>query len=178
MTNPMGADSKVLRAIDRSSNGAREDLVTLSTGVILKINKVSRSIYADILAQFTEPDIPTVYIEDKGREEENPDDPAYKKRLRKYNVDVSKALSDATILLGTELHECPSDVTPMSNREWLDKMAALRYDVKNKSNRYLLWVKTVAIGDENDYQLINQSVGRLNGVTETDAAQAVKQFPS
>lgn len=151
-------------------------LVELSTGVVLRVRPVPQSLFADLMARFPMPEPPVVFIPDKGREEENPDDPTYLKRVNETNAAIAKAMSDAVILLGTEVDRVPKGFSTQESAGWADELRLLGYDLASKRARYLAWVKFVAGPTLDDYQAIWKAVGRLTGVTEQDTQAAVRRF--
>lgn len=143
--------------------------ITLSTGVVLTSKSVNRNIFADILSEHTAPAIPTYYNADKGREEENPLDPEYLDKLRRYNTQLARAMSDALIVLGTDLESKPDTLPSQDDPTWVEETELLRlYKLNTRRGRYLAWVKTVAIANDEDFAAISASVRRAMGVPESD----------
>lgn len=153
--------------------------ITLSTGVVLKAKPVSRNIFADILSEYVAPRVPTYYNEDKGREEDNPQDPDYLVEMQRYNTQLARAISDALIVLGTELDSKPDDVPSQDDATWLEEVSLLRvYKTNTARGRYLAWVKTRAIGNDQDFTDISNAVRRMMGVPESDVEVKTKRVRS
>lgn len=151
--------------------------ITLSTGVVLTSKSVNRNIFADILSEHTAPPIPTYYNADKGREEENPQDPEYLDKLRRYNTQLARAMSDALIVLGTDLESKPDNLPGQDDPTWVEETELLRlYKLTTRRGRYLAWVKTVAIATDDDFAAISKSVRRAMGVPEEDVTDSAKRF--
>ncbi len=53
------------------------DIITLSTGVRGRIRPVPAGLIDEVVSRIPDPEVPRQFIEDKGREELNPFDPAY-----------------------------------------------------------------------------------------------------
>lgn len=163
-------------------NGARPDEVTLSTGVKLRLKKFPRIIIADSIRAVEDdfggrPKPPIVLIPDKGREEDNPDDPDYKARLERLEALMAQAFADVLIMHGTELKASPKTVKTWDDPEWHEALRASRIPVPEyKLARYTLWVKHVAAAHDEDYAAILGGVARLIGVPEGDVAAAVDSF--
>lgn len=155
------------------SNGTIE----LSTGVVLRSKPVSRNIFADILSEHDAPIVPSVYNQDKGREEDNPQDPDYLAKMKRYNTQLARSMSDALIVLGTELESKPDSLPSSDDETWLEEVELLRvYKTRTRKGRYLAWVKTVAISTDEDFKAITDSVKRAMGVPEGDVAEQAKRF--
>lgn len=150
--------------------------ITLSTGVVLRTKLINRNVFADILSEHVKPRIPVVYNHDKGREEENEQDPDYQEELRQYNTRLARSMSDALIVLGTELEERPDNLPSQDDPTWLEETELLRvYRLNSARGRYLAWVKTVAIQTDDDFKAIGLSVQRAMGVPESDANEKAKR---
>lgn len=152
-------------------------LVELSSGVVLRAKPVPSSLFGDIVARYPAPEPPVVFIPDKGREEENPDDPGYLQRVQANNAAIAKAMSDAVWLLGTEVESLPKGFPSVESPVWQEELRLLGYDLKSPRARYLAWVKFKAGPELQDYQAVWKAVGRLTGVTEADTQAAVRRFP-
>ena len=173
-------DPQTEAAVESLSAAASQgdpNLVELSTGVVLRVKAVPQSLFGDIVARYPEPEPPVAFIADKGREEENPDDPGYLKRVMANNAAIAKAMSDAVLLLGTAVESMPDGFPGIDAVEWQDELRLLGYDLKSPRARYLAWVKFKAGPALADYQAVWKAVGRLTGVTEADTQAAVRRFP-
>ena len=151
--------------------------VTLSTGVVLRVKKVSRNLIADIIARHAPPSVPLYYNEEKGRQEENPDDPEYLSALQMYRARLGNDINNAIILDGTEIESVPEALEPMTSSRWLERMRLKGYNVDGQDARYLYWVKFVAADDStDDFRKLIEGVKRQMGILETDVQASVKRF--
>lgn len=164
-----------------SDNGQSEmGVVLLSTGVKLRLKKFPKMVIPDVLKAVDDkhggrPKVPTVFLKDKGREEENPDDPDYQAAVQAYQMRQAAVINDALIMRGTELLSCPKGVKGMNDPDWLAlEQASETPGLDNEYVRYLTWVKHVAALDDEDVRKIIQEVGRLIGISEADVSEAVK----
>lgn len=171
--------ASALSKIDQSQKD-RANVLKLSNGVELLIKRISPAIFIDIMTEADEgrPQPPVTYIERLGRDEANPDDPDYQERLRAFNVQRSKRMSDMFLIYGTRLYACPAGIeSPDVDGEWLENARELQIDSKNtKRGRYLLWLKTVALEDADDYAKVMEEVGRKSGVRTADVEAAQESF--
>lgn len=91
-------------------------------GVRVKVVPVSAPLITDAAAMIDDPPVPMVYIESKGREEENPNDPNYLKALTNAEIRRSQASMDAMLMFGTELIDgMPEDDSWIDRLKWLQK---------------------------------------------------------
>lgn len=163
-------------APEKQNGHLKTEDITLSTGVVLRCRAVSASLFADLLARYPTPRPPVVWLEDKGREEENPDHPDYIAQVQQHNIQIAKALSDAMVLLGTEIVSIPKGVSRQDDKAWLDEMRALGYELRSIPERYLAWIKFKAVANTSDFNAIGKAVGRQTGVTEVDVESAAQTF--
>lgn len=151
--------------------------VELSTGVVLKLRPVPRHFMYEATRRFTSPQVPVVFIEDKGREEENPSDPEYIGAVQKYLADISNAATDVALLRGTEIEHKPEEVPGPDSKEFLEEMEYLKIGMlDNKRARYLYWIKSFAAPMPDDIDKLLSELGRLTGVAENDVDEAVRRF--
>jgi hypothetical protein len=174
----LNESAELARKVKEKDNNVLE----FSTGVKLKINEeISPSILIDIVADLEEgrPEPPIHYIEELDREEVNLDDPEYAKRLERWDTLGTKRILDALILIGTEVEFIPEKMQKPTDNDWLGILEVLGFKInrRNKSVRYLSWVKHVAIKTVDDMKLITEQVGRRAGVSAADVELAQKSFP-
>lgn len=169
---------KVANQVEKSESGEPDNLIRLSTGVVLKGRKANPLILLDVMASFVPPTPPTVYMETMGRMIENAADPDYLVRRDAYKTESSNALVQAMVLLGTKLETLPKGFPGPKSDAWIEDMRILGLQVfPEKENwRYLKWVLHVACVDEHDIALIQEVVGRLTGLSK-QAVKTAEEFP-
>lgn len=166
----------VVDAAKRQRDGETgQDYEVLSTGYKAKLNPVSSSLIADAIAGIEEPEVPTFHNEAKGRDEPNPDDPAYKRAMAEYNRKRGTASLDAMIMFGVELVDgLPPDNEWIPKLRWMEKHGKLAlddYDLDDEIDKEYLFKKYIAVGNP-DYERITQ----LSGVSDREIAEAAKKF--
>ncbi|GAF79299.1 unnamed protein product [marine sediment metagenome] len=171
----------VVKGVNEEENRERggEDIVTLSSGVRLKIRAVPRNFIFAVTAKFEKPKVPRYMNEQKGKEEENPNDPNYLDATEKYLLNLADASNNVVLLRGTEIVGIPDDVPGPDSKQWKEEMTVLEMSmIDNKRARYLAWVKGIAAPLESDINGLFTEIGRLTGVSEEDVAQAAERFRS
>jgi len=180
MTKPREQDSASVARIEKAGKrqGEGERTLTLSTGVVLKLNQVPSVLLADVVSARTalRPSPPVMYIEALDRTEENPSDPDYKKALDEWFASAMLDVNNAFILRGTEVEKVPKGLAGVDDVDFLAEMKILGRPVSNKRERYLAWIKYVAAPEQEDVSAIIREVGRLSSVGETDVAEAIDGF--
>jgi hypothetical protein len=166
---------KVADAVDKT--GEPDNLIRLSTGVILKGKKANPLTLMEVMAAFPAPMPPEQFNATMGRMIQNSDDPDYIGRRDSWKREHSTAVLQALILLGTELHEKPKTFPGPKDDKWLKVLASLNLPIfpDNENWRYLKWVIHVACVDEKDVESIQEVVGRLSGVSK-DAVKTAEDF--
>jgi len=168
---------KVVSAVEEA-NLPEDNIIKLSTGVVLKGRQANPLILMQVMAAFPRPKPPVWKSPTMGREMENPDDPDYIERVRDWKVISSVATLNALILLGTELVKVPKGTPKHTDDEWLEEYSLLGIQMhpESKSWRYLTWVMFKASVGNDDLGVIQKVVGRLSGVPEKDV-RAAEEFP-
>jgi len=151
-----------------------EDILTLSSGVKLKLKAVNKFFLFQVADRFKPPKVPIVKM--KGREEENPNDPRYVQELERHLADVGQVMNNTVLLRGVEVLEMPKDMITSDSEEWKEEMEILGLSTENKRARFLAWLKAIAVPNDEEMNLVLENVGRLTGVAEIDAAEAVERF--
>lgn len=173
----MAREDKVVEVIRNAANGDADNLIHLSTGVVLKPSRVPNLLISEVVSKFKRPEPPTVFIEDIGRSEQNPNDPTYIDLVNQWQVEMTTALVDTMILVGTEVHSVPKGFSGPSDEGWTKKIHILGIDPgTDEYKRYLMWIKFHAAPSEKDISTIMEEVGRVSGVSESDVSEAIQQF--
>ncbi len=151
----------------KSANGRA--VVELSTGVKLKLRVVPRHFMYEVTRRFVKPKPPIIFIEDKGREEENPGDPEYADAIERYLSDTANAATDVALLRGTEIDFIPEDIPGPDSEIFLEEMELLGMPMlDSKRVLYLYWIKYMAAPTSEDINGLLGELGRLTGVAESD----------
>ena len=140
--------------------------VTLSTGVVLKVWSINPMLL-DFSLRTNLPPLPRppkVFIEAKGREEENPDHPDYIRAVADYNSAKADLVNDLLMGLGTEIASVPEGFSRPKDKGWADDLEAVGVKVPADGlKRYIYWAKFVAVRNAQDV------IDTLNAITENIA---------
>lgn len=171
-------EERVLQAMEDMKQ-PQDNLIRLSTGVVLRGKMAPPLTLMRIMAAFPRPKPPTWSNPAfGGREMENKDDPDYQDRVKSWQGEQSDAMLNALITTGTELVSIPAGMKGPDAQDWLDEYSLLNLPMHpaNKSWRYLIWIQFKAATTADDIKLIMQVVGRLSGVPES-AVKSAEEFP-
>lgn len=173
MDNLNNVDKSVAQAID-ATREADDNLIRLSTGVILEAHQANPNILIRVMTADPRPNPPVVYVKAMGREMENPDDPDYIKRVQAWEFSYNGRMLNALIGLGTTLHSVPKKFPKPEDDSWLADYKAMGLPVIPDSSawRYITWVMFKAAVLDKDTQLIGEKVKKLSGVKEADVKSA------
>jgi hypothetical protein len=170
-------DKIVADTIDAAGQ-ADDNLIRLSTGVVLTAKQANPSVLIRVMTAQERPVPPMVFIKAMGREMENPNDPDYVKRVQAWEMSYNNSMLNALVGLGTELKSKPKGMVGPSDNEWMDDYKALGLPVhpESPSWRYITWVLYKAAPKDTDIALIGNKVKNLSGVKEADV-QSAETFP-
>lgn len=171
-------EDRVIQAMTEA-NKPQDNLITLSTGVVLRGKQCPPLTLMAIMSAFPRPKPPTWHNPTMGnREMENPDDPDYQQRVKSWETEQSTVMLAAMITTGTELVSLPANVKGPDDPAWIDEysLLGLTMQPENKAWRYLRWVQFKAALSADDIKKIMTVVGRLSGVPES-AAKSAEVFP-
>lgn len=126
-----------------------QGIVELSTGVRVRLHPVSSHLVDDLKQAVEDPPVPMVFIEAKGREEENPTDPQYLADVERANQKRGEAVLDAVYLFGIELVDgLPEDDVWLKRLRWLEKRERISldgFDLEDDFDLDFLYKKYVAV---------------------------------
>jgi hypothetical protein len=152
----------------------------LENGVRLRIKRVPPLLIQTTGSKLKRPTPPIVYIEEKGREEENPMSPSYLAAVEDYEFELGTLIINTLLMMGTELIECPNSFPGPADSGWVEPIEFLLGEgivPENKPKvRYLLWLKYVALSTNDEIQDVARAVYRRVGVTEEDVSRAIDKF--
>ena len=183
-----GTQEKIERK--KTSTAEEEKFLTVSSGVVFKIKEVPQVAYVDLRNSLPEPVPPIFYNKEYDREEPNVNDPRYIAQVDNWQVAMSSAVYDISILFGTEIESIPDGMPSHDSEKFesklkflLKKMGWSKEDINNisETERYLFWVKYEAcpkggLNQNSDLDKLFAAVGRTSGVPEEDVASAIDGF--
>lgn len=152
-----------------------DNIVTLSSGVRVRLLPVNPATVAEVIAHIKDPDVPTWHNPSKGRDEPNPLDPSYERALVLADQDRGIATMDALVLMGVEL----VDGLPLDDT-WLKKLRILSrsghldlsgFDFEDEIDLKYLYCKHIAVGSS-DWPMLFAKLA----VSEEGVAAASKFF--
>ena len=149
-----------------------------SNGIVFRFKRVSRMIITDAGKKIKDPKVPLVMNDDKGRMEENPNDPDYVEALTDANYRRGMLAVDVYLAMGTEVVSCPEDIEPVESDIWKEDIELFGIDVPAKGKaRYVAWLKYYALPDD-DTNALTLAAMRYGGATlEEDVTDAQAGFP-
>jgi hypothetical protein len=155
-------------------------IISLSSGVRLKLKKISPLRILAIVNKFKYPEVPEFWDEKRERPIRNPDSPAYLAMKETVDTDRMFAVYDAIAAIGTEIDYIPDGFSKPEDDDWLEEQEVIGVPVNKDSKlaRYLAWVKYKAIASQTDMQLIGNEFGLALGISEARiAGQVEANFP-
>jgi hypothetical protein len=176
-----GASKKAFDAAVGGSSVAPEaapTTVTLSCGVVLRFKPVPSLAIREAAMRIEAPAVPTVHIEDKGRDEENPNDPTYKQAVAEFDAARAMVANDVILLLGNDVESVPEDVAAVQEQSWIEDLQAvgIEFDAENRAARKLAWLKFYVLRTDEDSLKAIMGPMRSAGVGEADVAKAMDSF--
>ena len=133
---------------------------TLSTGIRAKIVSVASGLMEEAANGVSSPKVP-IFIDENGREQENPNHPDYVAALADYEHKRNQAVLDAVIMFGIELVDpIPEDDKWLKKLKYLAKRGALNldaYDLKDELELEFVYKRYIAVGNEDIEQIVGMT---------------------
>jgi hypothetical protein len=176
----------VARAVDRITRHGRFADFELSNGIILTLKPVPPFLLQAVMGEFKDPEVPVVFMQEKGRDEPNPNDPEYIKAMEEVSAKQDKAINDFLLSVGTDVKSIPEGYFPPESDEWIKQIefaseisgANIYVDKENPIKRYLYWLRFYAIETGFDSAVINTIAYSLGGIREGEVQEVIDSFRS
>ncbi len=155
--------------------------ITLENGAVLAIRKPATMLLSNVMLQLQKtdpiPEPPMVFIEEKGREEENPNDPAYKAAMLVWNANSVVRMFNALSVASLSIKDLNEAYDPEGD-DFADFLEAVMIDrAPGKAGRFIQWLNDYALV-KNEARQLTHWMMRLAGVAEEDVAEATKFLES
>lgn len=170
--------SEVINNVDETVVITQSDKWVSSNGIVFKLKKFPNIAITEANRRIKPPKIPSVYIEEKGRIDENPSDPDYIVARREYEYKLAMAAVGIALGWGTEVLEYPNGVDKPQDTDWSDDLTQLldiEVPIKGRA-RYVDWLRLYALTEEDFNELTKRVFSYTGLTTEEDVKVAQDSF--
>lgn len=176
------------KAVSLAEGRKRIELVTLSTGVVLRFRPVSPTVLDRARQAVPVPQPPVVYNEARDRSEPNPNHPDYLAAVRAYDEQLVLAAWRAAAILGTKIESLPEGFPGPFEDRWIEELEAglpegqtldVQRELTNereRNARYFQWLSLYAFGTEEDAFTVAAIAPSTVSLTEEEVAAYVESF--
>lgn len=167
------------RAFQHQKNPVPDEL-TLSNGIRLRIKPIPPMLLNSVSNSIPMPKVPKTWIEEKQRDEENPNHPDYIESLNERQTKITLATINLIIYACTEVIETPSNVWGLESDRWIPlvTMAGIDFDREDEVQRYITWMRCYAISTIDDLTRVQTVPMQLAGITEAEVTEVMESFRS
>jgi hypothetical protein len=184
MQEEIQAIDAVSRAIDKVTRNGRFAELRLSNDIVLSLKPVPPLLLQAINNEFNPPKPPKVYIEEKGREEENPNDPTYLAEIERLAAEQELAVNDMLLGVGTAIKSIPEGYYPPESNEWVKQVEfasgiagkELKIPTDDSIKRYLCWLRFYALETGSDIVFAQSLPMQLAGIREGEVEEVLDSF--
>lgn len=158
---------------------------TLANGIVLSFRIVPPMVLRSASAHIPVPQVPSIWIASRERNEENPSDPDYLRALMQYRADIGEAAMTVGLLMGTAVKHVPDGMYPPEDSHWIDELRTA-YEIAGVAGatiheepvraRYLDWLRLYAIPTEIDLYTVTQIVTSSVLLTEGEVQRSAASF--
>lgn len=186
MNRDMESFDAVSRAVDRITRNGRFAEFTLTNGIVLNLKPVPPLLIQAVSQEFKTPDPPVMFIEEKGRDEPNPNDPKYKKELDDIAEAQNLATNSLVLAIGTSVKSVPNGYYMPEEDDWIANIEfaskisgkELKINREDDIQRYLCWLRYYALESIGDMVLVQSLPGQLTGIREGEVDEVLDSFLS
>lgn len=186
MQQEIAAIEGASRAMQRINIHGRKADFRLENGIVLEIKTVPPLLLNAVAAEFPDPEPPTIFIEELGRNEPNPNHPDYEKALAANAEARDLAVNNVVLAAGTKVKEIPEGMYGPEDEGWVEgvnfanKMSGIDVKVEpldgDKSIRYLQWLRFYAMETSMDIALAQSLSFQLAGIREGEIDEVFESF--
>lgn len=147
-----------------------------ASGLVLRMKRVPQFLIKAALDRVKEPKVPVVHVEEKGRDEPNPNDPAYIEAVAEYRASAGDEGLNILLMLGTEILEIPENLVSVSSDTWSNDITDVTgIEVpEGGKRRYLAWLKYYAMGSY-ELQALGLAISRYTSlIPQSDVEDVVE----
>ena len=159
----------------KEREAGKKPIITLSTGVRVKLLPVAASLITDVTGRIEDPPVPIWHNPDKDRDEENPNDPAYLRACQQADTRRGLAAVDALVLFGVELVDgMPEDDRWLTNLRHMERLGHLDlsgYDLGDAVDQEFLYKRYMAVASPDLGRIMS-----LSGLKQEDIRRAERSF--
>lgn len=154
--------------------------LTLSNGIVLKVKAMPPLLLSAVARSIPEPEVPVVWLEEKQRDEPNPNHPMYIRQMVERDAQISLATINLILYACTEVKTVPSGIAKPEDQSWLTqaKMAGIQFNAEDPIERYLAWMRSYAITTLDDLNNVQTLPLQLAGTTEAEVDSIAESFRS
>lgn len=165
--------------------GANTAEYQVSNGIVLAYRPVPPALTNALRMELDArlPRVPVVWIEDKGRNEENPNDPDYIAALAKAERLNQLAIDDMLCAAGTEVVSVPEGCFQPDDDGWTQTpaikaaiRAGLPLDLDDPQKRFVAYVRYYCLATFIDAMVHSQLSVAVQGIREEDVDAAMAAF--
>lgn len=176
------AENAAIDALLRSAVRAARapEQVTLSNGIMLRLKPVPPGVLRRVVQAVKAPDVPVVFVESRGREEENPNDPGYLAALEECRRARLLADQKARFALGTEVIDVPDSMFGPEDDRWIEQLRAVGIEprVDTPTTRYAEWLELYAVSRAFDVTTLVAACYATSAIFEPEVLDALNSFRS
>lgn len=176
----------VERAVDRITHKGRFAEFKLVNGIVLDVKPVPPLLLNAVIAEFPDPEPPMVHMEELGRDEPNPNDPAYHQALLDAGNARDEAVNNIVLGVGTSVKHVPEGYFKPEDDGWVAtvefaaQIAGKELKVEpvsgQKVTRYLQWLRWYACETGMDIALLQSLPYQLAGIKEGEIDEVAESF--
>lgn len=182
---PSASDVAAIAAAESGQGAKRIQRYRMENGIVLKLKGVAPLIMREAASRIRDPQVPMAFIEAKGTEEPNPNDPEYIRELLEVQSRRSEAALTAALIMGTEIDEIPEGMSGPDDTQWSDDVETiseltgvslpLNTTIGSKG-RYLDWLRYYAISSETELAMLTRMLTIGVALTHEEVQAVAESF--
>lgn len=152
--------------------------VTLSNGIELLIKPMPPMLLTAVTTSVPEPPVPMIFLEEKGRDEPNPNHPDYVRAMDERAAVIGLATTNLILYACSSVVSVPEGIYKPEDEGWvkLTEMAGIKFDKDDPAERYLAWLRSYAVATMDDMKMVQNLPLQLAGISEAEVDEVEDSF--
>lgn len=150
--------------------------VTLSSGVVVRLNAVSPMLVLAVSNSIPEPRVPMWRNEEKQRDEPNELDPDYVQAVQDRQIALTRLTTEAYIANGVTVLSVPNNKLPLDSDDWIEGLEIVGIQVRKAGKGRLVdWIQYHLLEDANDLTELLTGVAVTGGLVSEEQVEAAAE---
>jgi len=170
-----GEEKSPALEVAKEQEDKQDGSTVLSTGVRARLIPVAANLISKVASRVKDPPVPMDFIEEKQREEPNPDNPEYLRQLAEATTRRGTVSLETMVMFGVDLIDgLPEDDAWLKRLQFLERRGDIdlsEYDLEDPMELEFVYKLYIAVGSTDII-----AIAKMSGISPEEVEQAAESF--